>query len=522
MPQDSRGDYAFLLHGLFHLHQEGTMAIVLPHGVLFRGGAEGLIREQLVKRDMIDTVIGLPSKLFANTGIPVTIIILKKSRKSSDPILFIDASKEFTKASNQNILLEKDIARIVDAYVGREEIEGYSALVTRDELKDNEYNLNIPRYVSAFDEEIEHDVDAHLLGGIPKENIESLKVLNFMVPQLLSAAVEEIRPGYVSLTKSIDELNKEIFTAEEIQSREMQALKQIMDFKSEYWELLKNVSKETVLITLKEKMLLEIKKILSSYKYVDIYDAYQVIAEIWQEYLYHDLELIAAGNFYDVARTRVPNMVTKGSGSNKRLEQEGWIGAIVPNNLIEKHLFADVLEQLEDLKNELANVESELDELIEASKTEGSDEYEVLYDCIKKNKDDEPGKSFTAKLVKDELKQYEEDSDEYQLIKNVETLMAARLKVSREAKKTESELNTQVQDKILELTEEEIDTLVYKKWFGELDNEITKLLEAPIKEELDTLKLLKERYESTLDDLEEEIKAQETEFYNLLNELVKI
>src|SRR5690606_18930840 len=113
---DSKGDYAFLLHGLYHLGQHGTMAIVLPHGVLFRGGTEGDIRKRLIEKNHIDTIIGLPDKLFTNTGIPVIVMVLKKDRKLNDPVLFIDASKNFIKAGKQNVLQEKDIAKIVDTY----------------------------------------------------------------------------------------------------------------------------------------------------------------------------------------------------------------------------------------------------------------------------------------------------------------------------------------------------------------------------------------------------------------------
>ena len=169
LPPDSKGDFAFLLHGLYHLDTQGTMGIVLPHGVLFRGSSEGDIRQRLLEKSNIDAIIGLPSNLFTNTGIPVVIIILKKNRKIDAPVLIIDASKSFIKVGKQNVLQEKDIAKIVDVYVNKAEIRGYSHLASREEIKNNEYNLNIPRYVESIDTEISHDVDAHLLGGIPQK-----------------------------------------------------------------------------------------------------------------------------------------------------------------------------------------------------------------------------------------------------------------------------------------------------------------------------------------------------------------
>ncbi|MER0123871.1 type I restriction-modification system subunit M [Streptococcus sp. ZJ100] len=205
LPPDSKGDYAFLLHGLYHLSTTGTMAIVLPHGVLFRGAAEGEIRKRLLEKNQIDAVIGLPSNLFTNTGIPVCIIILKKNRELNEPVLFIDASKNFIKSGKQNALQEKDIAKIVDVYQNRLEEKGYSHLATRQELIQNDYNMNIPRYVAAIDEEIPHDVDAHLYGGIPEKNITSLNVLNQLLPDVLKQAFTEKSPGYLKLKKSIEE-----------------------------------------------------------------------------------------------------------------------------------------------------------------------------------------------------------------------------------------------------------------------------------------------------------------------------
>src|SRR5699024_5650685 len=167
LPSDSKGDYAFLLHGLFHLGQEGTMAIVLPHGVLFRGGAEGEIRNRLLDKNHIDAVIGLPDKLFTNTGIHVIVIILEKNRALDAPVLMIDVTKSFVKEEKQNVIQEKDIAKIVDTYIERTEKKGYSHKASQKENKENEYNLNITRYIEALDEEIAQDVDAHLYGGIP-------------------------------------------------------------------------------------------------------------------------------------------------------------------------------------------------------------------------------------------------------------------------------------------------------------------------------------------------------------------
>lgn len=148
----SKADFAFLLHGFYHLKDTGTMGIVLPHGVLFRGAAEGTIRQALLEMGAIDAVIGLPANIFYGTSIPTTVIILKKNRATRD-VLFIDASNDFDKQKNQNILLPAHIEKIVKAYKQREDTDKYSHVASFEEIKENDFNLNIPRYVDTFEEE---------------------------------------------------------------------------------------------------------------------------------------------------------------------------------------------------------------------------------------------------------------------------------------------------------------------------------------------------------------------------------
>ncbi|WP_148571764.1 type I restriction-modification system subunit M [Aliarcobacter cryaerophilus] len=156
----SKADFAFIQHMIYHLDDNGTMAIVLPHGVLFRGSAEGHIRQYLIEdRNYLDAVIGLPSNIFYGTSIPTCILVFKKCREHSDNILFIDASNDYEKAKNQNYLTNENIEKIIDTYANRKEIEKYSHLASMQEIKENDYNLNIPRYVDTFEEEEVIDLD---------------------------------------------------------------------------------------------------------------------------------------------------------------------------------------------------------------------------------------------------------------------------------------------------------------------------------------------------------------------------
>lgn len=181
----SKADYAFVLHSLYHLNENGTMAIVLPHGVLFRGAAEGKIRQTLIEKNRIDTIIGLPANLFYGTSIPTIILVLKKNRKTKD-VLFIDASKNFTKGKNQNHLKQEDIDKIIQTYVSRQDVEKYAHLASQDEIKKNDYNLNIPRYVDTFEEEPPIDLnevnrqleqDNKEIAALEAEINEQLKIL---------------------------------------------------------------------------------------------------------------------------------------------------------------------------------------------------------------------------------------------------------------------------------------------------------------------------------------------------------
>lgn len=522
LPPDSKGDFAFLLHGLFHLGENGTMAIVLPHGVLFRGAAEGEIRQKLIEKNYIDTIIGLPNNLFTNTGIPVIVMILKKNRAIGASVLMIDASHSFVKVGKQNILQEKDIAKIVDTYVKRAEIKGYSHLATREKILKNDYNMNIPRYVEAIEDEIPHDVDGHLLGGIPQKNIDDLKILKNLVPDVLANSLKTVRKGYVKLEKTVEELTKDILADSRIIAESKLIEQSAKQYIEKYWNIVRKINNNTNLTQLMENMLVEIKADLSEFQYIEVYDGYQIIAEIWKNALTHDTELITANGFYETGRTREPNMVTKGTGNNKREEQDGWIGAIVPNDLIAKRLYGEELKEIEDKKYRAGEIDTELSEFVEAAKVEDSVENAALYDAIKKNEDDEPQSSFDNKAVKAELKKAKKGTPEYDLIKTVEGLIAEKSSLSKEIKEKEKELKEAVYERILVLTDEEIDELLFEKWFGTTVEDLVNLVEISIKSELAILELLNKRYASTLSELEEECNKVEKDLEALMSELVVI
>lgn len=520
LPPDSKGDFAFLLHGLYHLGQNGTMAIVLPHGVLFRGSSEGEIRKRLLDKNYIDAIIGLPSNLFTNTGIPVCVLVLKKNRAIGAPVLVIDASRSFIKVGKQNVLQEKDIAKIVDTYGNRSELKGYSHLATREDIIKNEYNMNIPRYVEAVEEEIPQDVDGHLYGGIPQKNIDDLKILQATGSDALKRALSPIRDGYVTLVKPISELTTDVLSDNRVVQKSEAVKAKAEEFITNYWDALRKIDNVSAIDPLMEEMLSTIKEILSEFEFIDVYDGYQIVAEIWKNHLTHDTELIAGSDFYTVGRTREPNIVTKGTGDKKRKEQDGWVGAIVPNDLIAKRLYSDELKAIEDKKSRVSEIETELAEMVEATKVEDSEENAALYDALKKNKDDEPQDSFETKAVKAELKKVAKGTTAYDFLKKVECSIAEKSALGKKIKAEEKELKEAIYERIPRLTDEEIDELVYEKWFGTTVADFVKLVELPLKEELATLEQLHKRYENTLSEMDDEIHKLESSFETLMSELV--
>lgn len=515
LPPDSKGDFAFLLHGLFHLGQQGTMAIVLPHGVLFRGGAEGEIRKRLLEKNYIDTIIGLPDKLFTNTGIPVTVLILKKGRPLGSPVLLIDASKTFIKEGKQNVLQEKDIARIVDTYETRSEEAGYSHLATRNEIIENEYNLNIPRYIEPIEKEIPQDVDAHLYGGIPYANIAELKVLQESVPTIIKQTLKEVRSGYVELTESMADLKKKVLTHDHVVQKSKAVETQLKAYMDKYWILLKTIDDVNAIPELRDAMLVEIKELLLAFNHIDEYDGYQIIAEIWKDKLTEDTEIIALTDFYTAGRTRVPLMVTKGSGKNKREEQDGWVGSIVPNELIMKHLFAEEVSTIEEKEARLPEIDSELTELVEAAKVEESNEEVALSEALNDKED-----AFTIGAIRSLLKESDKGSTGHTLLKRVEGLLNEKTILNRDVKKLQQELKEATENRIETLTNEEIEHIMHEKWFGSLIFKIMRLIENPLTDELAVLEKLQKRYSETLSKLEEESKQLEQELEEMMQQLV--
>ncbi|SOC27796.1 type I restriction-modification system subunit M [Brochothrix thermosphacta] len=514
LPPDSKGDYAFLLHGLYHLGTEGTMAIVLPHGVLFRGGAEGDIRQRLLEKNQIDAVIGLPGNLFTNTPIPVNVMILKKNRPLNAPVLLIDASNHFIKVGKQNVLQEKDIAKIVDTYTAKHEEAGYSCLATREMIIANDYNLNIPRYVEALATDIAQDVEGHLYGGIPQHNIAQLQVLNVMGKDILAEALTESRPGYVTVNRPLESLSEQVLGSNYVQAQLQLLSETIERFLARWWEQLIQASDIDEVKVLREGMLEEIKTVLGELTNLNTYDGYQIIAALWKETLTLDAELIVSGEFYSLGRTRDKRIVTKGTGKKKREEQDGWTGKLVPNELIQAQLFSTEQGAITAHQTELQTLETNLADLVEAATVEGSEEATALEAVL-----NETQVKFEAKKVKEALKTVPQDSQAFHWLTKIEETTAQIATIKRTIKTAEKALVDLVENRIETLTNDEIDTLMFIKWFGNVQTEMVNLIKQPLQADIETLGTLQERYAETLTTLDDDIAEMEAELNQLMAQL---
>lgn len=521
LPPDNKGDYAFLLHGLYHLNNNGgRMGIVLPHGVLFRGAAEGDIRKILIDKDCIDTIISLPAGMFTNTGIPVIIMILKKDRQFNEPILFINAVEDYTKIGKQNVLRERDIAKIVDTYCEKKEIVGYSRLVQKEEIIENDYNLNIPRYVETKDDEIKDDVEAHLLGGIPENDIKNLKALNKLVPELIEDAFVPLRKGYVKMNYTVEQLSEKVKKSKSILDKVSSLNNVISLYSDKYWNRIKEINEgddREIIGLLKTEMLEEIKSIVLSFGLIDEYSGYQIIADIWKNTLGHDVDVVLNNGFYKAGRMREPNMVVKGSGEKRQLIQEGFVGSIIPNDLIEKEFYSQELNEIKELEYELGEIETSIETFTEYAKDDSNQDYEVLGNCLNNERE-----KLERKKIKANIKELDKGDSDREILEQCEKLFSDKTVVNKKIKNIKQEINDAVQEKILSLKDEEIDKLLFEKWFGNLQDEMNQLIMTPVNKELESIKLLENKYIETLDCINEQISNLDNDVKDLMEELVVV
>lgn len=384
-----KADYAFLLHGLYHLKPDGIMCIVLPHGVLFRGGEEGRIRQNLVDNHNIDAIIGLPANIFFGTGIPTIVMVLKKELSSKD-ILFVDASNGFEKDGNKNKLRASDIKRISDTVTERRELANYSHLASMDEIRANKYNLNIPRYVNSSDKSESWDLYATVNGGIPKQELQQFDGLFDILPSLYDELFTELNSGYIELKS--DNIHEVLSQNSDVADFHNRYAKIFSGFSEGISNLL--MSEAEIINTQKTKgqLVEDLFRRFDQIPLIDKYEAYQIFDENWTE-ITNDIELIQRDGFETAVHSVDPNMVIKERSGHDVEVQEGWRGRIIPFKLVQETLLKFETDELSGLVSRQIKIQDDLTQMIE-SLSEENGEY-----CVLNDKNDK----FLIKETKDQL-----------------------------------------------------------------------------------------------------------------------
>lgn len=456
VPPTKQGDYAYLLHIIRSMKATGKAACILPHGVLFRGNAEAIIRQQLVRSGILKGIIGLPANLFYGTGIPACILVLDKENAATRKGVFmIDASKGYIKDGNKNRLREQDIHKIVDTFTRQIDTPRYARMVPFAEIADakNDFNLNLPRYIDSSEPEDIQDIDAHLNGGIPERDIDAFAADWQQMPSLRAVLFESAgRPGYARLKLPVGEIKAAILGHAEFIAftdrvktlfgkwREAIRPKLTSFDQNDHPKALIGTVSETLLAAFQAAPL------------VDPYDVYQHLMDYWAEAMQDDAYLIAADGW--VAK---PARIVETDKKGKR-KDKGWACDLIPKPYIVARYFADEQAALDAKQAELEAVSGQIAELEEEHS--GEDAAFAGFDKI------------NAAQVKDRAKEIGNDpeaKDELAVLKQWLKLSEQESKLKKTVKELGAQLDQQAHDHYAKLSMAAIKTLVVDdKWLARL------------------------------------------------------
>ena len=497
-----KADYAFLLHDLYHIKPDGIMTIVLPHGVLFRGGEEGEIRKNLIEKNKIDTIIGLPANIFYGTGIPTIIMVLKQKRSNTD-VLIVDASKGFVKEGKNNKLRASDIKRIVDVVTRRESVEKYSKVVSRDEIRANDYNLNIPRYVDSSEAAESWDIYASMFGGLPISEIDELKEYWRAFPALRSALFENTSSEYCKLI--VDDIKKAIKEHADVKNFESEFQTVFGNFDEYlYDELIAKM--DSLSISKTEEILADnIFARMTDIPLVDKYEAYQLLDDDWTK-IAVDLEIIQTEGF-EATKVVDANMVVKKKGNVEQEVQEGWKGHIIPFELIQSTILAEDSKAIKEKENRLSEITSEYEEILDTLSEE-----EKECDFVKED-------SFVFAEINKALKSDSIEAETKEKLKSVAALNTEE-KALKSAIKTESALlEKKTKDTIEGLSDEQVIELLKEKWIRPLIENLMQLPDSIVSELVSKLEALAKKYETTFAEVESQIEETEKSLSAMIDDL---
>lgn len=519
-PPEKNGDYAFMLHIIKSLKNTGTAAVILPHGVLFRGNAEGCIRKEIVKRKLIKGIIGLPANLFYGTGIPACILVIDKhGANDRDGIFMVDASKGFTKDGNKNRLRAQDIHKIVDVFTKEAETAGFARMVPLSEISDdkNDYNLNLPRYIDSNEAEDLHDLAGHLKGGIPKADIDDLEhywsIFKDAREQLFT---NNAREGYLDPKVSYNEINSVIRGS----ANYVQYLDGVHDIYNSWVaknkSILENLKVDDnpkhIIAGISESILEE----FGSVELLDNYNIYQYLMTYWNETMQDDFYQIVTDGWLAASS---PRKIEKGkdkSGKAKWLEdgdfkfgtsksETRYVTDLIPPALIISKYFAELQSEINDVETQKETLNQEFTELVENN----SGDSDLLAEA--KNDSDNITKTTVENRIKainkDKKSGLSIDTEELTELGKVKGVLVAIAAFDKELKAKTLELNNQAFAKYRELTEEDVKNIVVNdKWLKAMETNVNQELDKIVQNLTDRVKTLTERYQTTLPELEDKVE----------------
>jgi type I restriction enzyme M protein len=491
VPPAKNGDYAYLLHIIRSLKKTGKGACILPHGVLFRGNAEAVIRRKLVESGYLKGIIGLPPNLFYGTGIPACILVLdKENAEVRQGIFMIDASKGFKKDGDKNRLRERDIHRIVDTFKKQLEVPRYSRMVPLEEIARNDYNLNLPRYIDSTEPEDLQDIAGHLQGGIPERDINALDDYWQIMPSVRAMLLKPLRPNYYTLQLPITQVKNAILEHEEFQAF-TEKIKGLFDqWKEKNRPRMISFGKDQHPKALIETIAEDLLSVFQSAPLIDAYELYQHLMDYWAETMQDDCYLLSA-NGWIAEPTQIIEKDKKG-----KLKNKGWLCDLVPKQLVVARFFPSEQEAITSLEVQLETIKAQLAELEEEQS--GEDGFLGALDKINKTE-------VSARLRK--IKDDPEAQDEIIVLQEWLKLNEAESALKKQIKDASDALDKLAYEKYATLTEEEVKTLVVDdKWLTAISEGIKKELDRVSQSLTGRMRQLAERYATPLPQLVAEVQ----------------
>lgn len=525
----TKADYAFLLHELHHLKADGIMTIVMPHGVLFRGKtpkiydkegnilpieqreegqAEGQIRANLIEKNNIDAIIGLPANIFFGTGIPTLIMVLKKNR-GNEGVLIIDASKGFIKDGKQNKLRACDVKKIADTYRERKEIPGFSRVVTRDEIRRNEYNLNIPRYVDSSEAPVKYDIYSTMFGGIPNSEIADLSKYWEAFPSLQQDLFTPEHDRPYSTVKVEDivgaiQQNKDVI---DFKSRFSSAF---ADFKEMLHQRLIDHVEDVKEVVESDIISADIFRRCEGMPLIDKYAAYQILADNWQGIM-GDVEIIQTEGFGACNVVEPKMKMVKDKNGVEQEVPDGQKGRIIPFELVQKTLFQDDLDAIAALQSRIEAIDGELDAV--RDELLSMDDTEKYFDAEKDN-------AFVKKeITADSKPKADVEGNIKEQLKAIVALWNEQSAKKKQVVKDKVALEKKTIKTIEGLDMKDIQMFLELKWILPITSAIESLLDEVIQTLADAISGLNEKYAVTYNDIEQGIIESENNLARLIGQL---